>query len=207
MRGRTRSIRRILRKFPVGPNPPGSISGGPLKIPHVYDGTDKTFFYVNLERQLVAQSGGFVRDRADAGGTKRRFQRGQRADLRSAVESDRPANADVKRGLRAGRGQRARHVHSHRIDQPAGHQFAELHSATPNIPVTSIAGQNFNYHLQTNLPGLSNRLNVNVTHQISVEAERAGELQPEQRHIALAEQFSGDRGKHVHARAERRCSA
>ena len=37
----------------------------------------------------------------------------------------------------------------------------------PNIPVTNVAGQNFNYHLQTNLPGLSNRLNVNVTHQIS----------------------------------------
>ncbi len=37
----------------------------------------------------------------------------------------------------------------------------------PNIPVTSINGQSFNYHLQTNLPGLSNRLNVNVTHQIS----------------------------------------
>ena len=37
----------------------------------------------------------------------------------------------------------------------------------PNIPLTNVAGQNFNYHLQTNLPGLSNRLNVNVTHQIS----------------------------------------
>ena len=37
----------------------------------------------------------------------------------------------------------------------------------PNIPVTNVAGQNFNYHLQTNLPGLSNRLNVNVSHQIS----------------------------------------
>jgi hypothetical protein len=37
----------------------------------------------------------------------------------------------------------------------------------PNIPATSIAGQNFNYHLQTNVPGVSNRLNVNVTHQIS----------------------------------------
>ena len=37
----------------------------------------------------------------------------------------------------------------------------------PNIPLTNVAGQNFNYHLQTNLPGLSNRLNINVTHQIS----------------------------------------
>ena len=33
--------------------------------------------------------------------------------------------------------------------------------------MTSVAGQNFNYHLQTNLPGLSNRLNVNVTHQLT----------------------------------------
>src|SRR6202040_2205326 len=38
---------------------------------------------------------------------------------------------------------------------------------TPNIPVTNVAGQNFNFHLQTNVPGVSNRLNVNVTHQIS----------------------------------------
>jgi hypothetical protein len=37
----------------------------------------------------------------------------------------------------------------------------------PNIPETSVAGRNFNYHLQTNVPGVSNRLNVNVTHQIS----------------------------------------
>ncbi|HEX4642403.1 MAG TPA: hypothetical protein VH161_03010, partial [Candidatus Acidoferrales bacterium] len=36
-----------------------------------------------------------------------------------------------------------------------------------NIRGTTIGGQNFNYHLQTNLPGLSNRLNVNVTHQLS----------------------------------------
>jgi hypothetical protein len=37
----------------------------------------------------------------------------------------------------------------------------------PNIALTNIAGRNFNYYLQTNLPGVSNRLNINVTHQIS----------------------------------------
>ena len=37
----------------------------------------------------------------------------------------------------------------------------------PNIPTTNVAGRNFNYHLQTNVPGLNNRLNVNVTHQLT----------------------------------------
>ena len=39
----------------------------------------------------------------------------------------------------------------------------------PNVtcPVTDVICQNF--HLQTNLPGLSNRLNVNVTHQLTAK--------------------------------------
>jgi len=39
----------------------------------------------------------------------------------------------------------------------------------PNISVTNVAGQRFNFHLQTNVPGISNRLNVNVTHQLSTK--------------------------------------
>src|ERR1035437_1271590 len=35
------------------------------------------------------------------------------------------------------------------------------------IPQPNLPGQTLNYHLQTNVPGVSNRLNVNVTHQIS----------------------------------------
>jgi len=37
------------------------------------------------------------------------------------------------------------------------------------IPLPNVPGQTLNYHLQTNLPGLSNRLNVNITHQISAK--------------------------------------
>ncbi len=36
-------------------------------------------------------------------------------------------------------------------------------------PTPDLTRQQLNYHLQTNLPGLSNRLNVNVTHQISLK--------------------------------------
>jgi len=54
--------------------------GGPLKIPHVYDGTDKTFFYINL-----AARGREARwtncHRANAGGEERRLQRGQHPAL------------------------------------------------------------------------------------------------------------------------------
>ncbi len=37
----------------------------------------------------------------------------------------------------------------------------------PNVPCTNGVCPALNFHLQTNIPGLSNRLNVNITHQIS----------------------------------------
>ena len=46
------------------------------------------------------------------------------------------------------------------------------------IPLPNLPGQALNFHLQANVPGLSNRLNVNVTHQL-VEIQPARELQPQ----------------------------
>jgi len=71
---------------------------------------------------------------------------------------------------------------------------------TPNIPVTNVAGHNFNYHFASESPGLSNRLNVNISQSNFLETEPAGELQPQHGSSAFAEQFSGNRGKHIHAR-------
>ena len=73
----------------------------------------------------------------------------------------------------------------------------------PNVPCpTPATCPALNFHLQANLPSLSQRLNVNVTHQISVETQSGSELQPHQWNFTFSEQFPGHRGKHVHARAK-----
>ena len=55
--------------------------GGPLKIPHIYDGTRQDIFLHQFWRHMVAQPGGFVRHGSDGGGKNGRFQRGQRPAL------------------------------------------------------------------------------------------------------------------------------
>jgi trimeric autotransporter adhesin len=144
--------------------------GGPLKIPHIYDGTDKTFFYINFggtwSRTPVDQfstvptiaerNGDFSADNvqlynplSDLKGPRTLFTN---AGCYQAMPSSPlpPAGTCIPTSM---------------ISSQANNLLAFI--PLPNIPVTNVAGQNFNYHLQTNVPGLSNRLNVNVTHQIS----------------------------------------
>jgi hypothetical protein len=144
--------------------------GGPLKIPHVYDGTDKTFFYINF------------------GGTWSRSPVDQFATVPTLAERNGDFSADntlLYNPLSNLNGPRSLMTNAGCFQAtsssplpPAGTciptNLISTHAINllayipmPNIPVTSVAGQNFNYHLQTNLPGLSNRLNVNVTHQLS----------------------------------------
>ena len=144
--------------------------GGPLKIPHVYDGTDKTFFYINF-------GGNWSRNPVD-----------QFAAVPTVAERNGDFSADntlLYNPLSNLTGPRSLMTNAGCYQAtpssplpPAGTciptnlistQAINLLAYTPmpNIPVTNVAGQNFNYHLQTNLPGLSNRLNVNVTHQLT----------------------------------------
>lgn len=144
--------------------------GGPLKIPHVYDGTDKTFFYINF------------------GGTWARTPVDQFATVPTAAERNGDFSADnvqIYNPLSNLTGPRTLMTNAGCFQvtpasplPPAGtciptslisQQAVNLlnYIPLPNIPVTNVAGQNFNFHLQTNVPGISNRLNVNVTHQIS----------------------------------------
>ena len=144
--------------------------GGPLKIPHVYDGTDKTFFYINF------------------GGTWSRSPVDQFATVPTQAERNGDFSADnvllynplpnltSPRTLMTNVGC-YQATSSSPLPPPGTCIPTNLISTqaigllayipTANIPVTNVAGQNFNYHLQTNVPGLSNRLNVNITHQIS----------------------------------------
>jgi hypothetical protein len=144
--------------------------GGPLKIPHVYDGTDKTFFYINF------------------GGTWSRTPVDQFATVPTVAERNGDFSADNvqlydplsnltgPRTLMPNAGcfqatpasplpAAGTCIPTNLISQQAINLLSYI--PLPNIPVTNVAGQNFNFHLQTNVPGISNRLNVNVTHQLS----------------------------------------
>lgn len=144
--------------------------GGPLKIPHVYNGTDKTFFYVNFE-------GAWLRSPVDQFATvPTPAERNGDFSADNVQLYDPNSNLTGPRTLMTNSGcfqatsssrlpPAGTCIPTARISQQASNLLAFL--PLPNIPATGIAGQNFNYHLQTNLPGLSNRLNVNVTHQIS----------------------------------------
>lgn len=153
------------------PNPPkisgwtesaGINLGGPLKIPHVYDASDKTFFYINF------------------GGTWSRSPVDSFATVPTQAERNGDFSADNVL-LYSNTFNAATQTYSNTLvpgcPQNCSILPANSNSYTPSekiaqslltyIPLPNVPGQRLNYHLQTNLPGLSNRLNVNITHQIS----------------------------------------
>jgi hypothetical protein len=153
------------------PNPPkisgwtesaGINLGGPLKIPHVYDGSDKTFFYINF------------------GGTWSRSPVDSFATVPTQAERNGDFSADNVL-LYSNTFNAATQTYSSTLipgcPQNCSILPANSNSYTPSekiaqsllsyIPLPNVPGRTLNYHLQTNLPGLSNRLNVNITHQIS----------------------------------------
>jgi hypothetical protein len=153
--------------------------GGPLKIPHIYDGSDKTFFFINFggiwSRSPVDQFSAVPTDAERSGdfsselslplyrkpdGTTTTVASGNTPIMVTQTNS---VTTQARQGM---------------IFRPSDHEayvgniltgsFNPTAIALLNyIPHENLAGQRQNFHLQTNLPGLSNRLNVNVTHQIS----------------------------------------
>lgn len=140
--------------------------GGPLKIPHVYDGTDKTFFYINF-------GGNWSRSPVDSFATVPTLaERNGDFSAENVQLYDPLSNLTGPRTLMSNVGCQQDAANAPGTCIPTDRISPQALSLLnyiplPNIPVTNVAGQNFNYHLQTNLPGLGNRLNVNVTHQIS----------------------------------------
>ena len=53
----------------------GGTLGGPVVIPHVYNGKNKTFFFVSYEGDAAPAGAGFQQHRTYRGATERRFQR------------------------------------------------------------------------------------------------------------------------------------
>ena len=92
--------------------------GGPLKIPHIYDGSDKTFYYINV-------GGTWTRSPVDSFSTvptaAERMGDFSNADVQlynPLSESDWTENIDAQRRL-CKCGRCPRHLHSSEHDQPA----------------------------------------------------------------------------------------
>ncbi len=144
--------------------------GGPLKIPHVYDGSDKTFFYINFGGTwsrspvdqfstvptLAERNGDFSADNVQLYNPLSNLTGPRTLMSNAGCYQATPSSPLPPVGTC---------IPTSMISAQSSNLLAYI--PMPNIPLTNVAGQNFNYHLQTNLPGLSNRLNVNVTHQIS----------------------------------------
>ena len=157
--------------------------GGPLKIPHVYNGTDKTFFFINFggtwSRNVQDQ---FATVPTTAERTAGDFSAALGAPLCATPSGQATTvcsggNTPIMVAQTNGQTTQARQG---MIFNPANHEaYAGNMLPTPfnstalallgfiPSPTPNLLGQQQNFHLQTNLPGLSNRLNVNVTHQIS----------------------------------------
>ena len=139
-------------KIPTWNDRVGGNVGGPLRIPHIYDGSDRTFFYVNFD-------GAWARNPVDQFSTvPTAFERQNLGDF-----CDRPGTQ----------------LYVPQGGNPNGPRTAvgcQLPSAMFNntslgllqfIPVANLSGFVDNYHLQTRVPAQTNRLNTRILHTIS----------------------------------------
>ena len=124
----------------------GGNLGGPLKIPHVYNGVEKTFFFVNYDlawsRNPVDQFATVPTDAERAGNfaaqNVRLYDPATHALWGNAI----PANVALN---------------------PAAISLLNY------IPQANLPGLVNNYHLQTQTPAATNRITVNVIHTISAK--------------------------------------
>jgi trimeric autotransporter adhesin len=139
----------------------GMNMGGPLRIPHVYNGADKTFFYINF-------SGTWSRSPIDEFATvPTAAERAGDFSADNVLLYDPNSNLTGPRTLmsNAGCGQDAASAPGTCV--PTTRISQQSLSLLNYIPLPNLPGETLNFHLQTRVPGVSNRLNVNVTHQIS----------------------------------------
>jgi hypothetical protein len=125
----------------------GGNIGGPLKIPHVYDGTEKTFFFVNYEL-------GWSRTPVD------QFATVPTDPERSGNFCDRTTQP-VQLFDPAFHASWGCSIPSTVTLNPAALGLLNF------IPQANLPGFVNNFHLQTRLPGATNSMNVNVMHTLS----------------------------------------
>jgi trimeric autotransporter adhesin len=139
-------------KIPTWNDRVGGNVGGPLRIPHIYDGSDRTFFFINFD-------GSWARNPVD-----------QFSTVPTAFERQNLGSFCDRPGTQ---------LYVPPSGNPSGPRTAvgcQLPSSMFNtaslgllqfIPVANLAGFVDNYHLQTRVPAQTNRLNTRILHTIS----------------------------------------
>jgi len=124
----------------------GGNMGGPLKIPHVYNGADKTFFFVNYDlgwsRSPVDQFATVPTDAERAGNFADRNAQLYDPTTHASWENAIPSSVALN---------------------PTAISLLNY------IPHANLPGLVNNYHLQTQTPAATNRINVNIVHTISAK--------------------------------------
>ena len=156
--------------------------GGPLKIPHLYDGSDKTFFYINFggtwSRSPVDEFA-TVPTNAERGGNfsgenlllyNNTYNPSTQTYTSTLVPGCPLAcSIPIPTSCPSGMSPAAMQCNSALTAQTLLMDYIPQ----PNLCPTPTTCPALDYHLQTNVPGLSNRLNVNITHQISAKLSLA----------------------------------
>jgi trimeric autotransporter adhesin len=141
--------------------------GGPLKIPHVYDGSDKTFFFINV-------GGTWARVPVDSFSTVPTAAERMGDFSADNVQLYNPAsNLTGPRTLMPNTGCAQDLANAPGTCIPTSMISQQSLSLLQYIPLPNLPGQTLNFHLQTNLPSLSQRLNIHITHQISAKLSLA----------------------------------
>jgi len=129
----------------------GGNLGGPLVIPHVFDGRDKTFFFVNFD-------GTWARNAVDQFSTvptlAERQQPGNFCDRGAQLYAPDPANFNAPRAFLG-------------CQIPSAMLNSSALGLLQFIPQPNLPGLVDNYHLQDSIPTQQNRLNVRVLQTIS----------------------------------------
>ena len=138
-------------KIPTWNERIGGNLGGPLVIPHVYDGHDKTFFFLNFD-------GGWARNAVDQFSTvptlSEREQPGNFCDRGAQLYIPNPANLTGPRTFAGCQ------IPSSLLN-PAALGLLQF------IPQPNLPGLVDNFHLQTRVPTQQDRFNARVLHSIS----------------------------------------
>jgi hypothetical protein len=143
--------------------------GGPFRLPHLYDGRDRTFFFVNfgLEHQ---------RSPVDAYATV------PTAPERAGNFCDRPVQLyDPLSNLAGPRTALGCQIPASRLD-PAAVGLLQF------VPLPNLPGLVQNYHLQTTVPVSTERVNARVVHTLSprLSLQAIYNLQAQQQHLVSA---------------------
>ena len=138
-------------KIPTWSERIGGNLGGPLVIPHVYDGHDKTFFFLNFD-------GNWARNAVDQFSTvptlSERQQPGNFCDRGAQLYIPNPADLTGPRTFAA-------------CQLPSSLLNPVALGLLQYIPEPNLPGLVENYHLQTSVPAQQGRLNARVLHGIS----------------------------------------